>query len=83
MIKLSDNHIKVITKKKAVYSYLLINSSTKYITLVLCVSALGISVYSLCILFLKTLSHLSAASEIYYFISRQDNRSITKQIFYN
>ena len=83
MIELSDKHIKVITKKEAACSYLLTNSSTKHITLVFYVPTLDISIHFLCILSFKTLSYLSAASEIYYFISRQDNESITKQIFYN
>lgn len=83
MMELSNQHLKVISKKGAPRANIATDVPSEHITLVLCVPAVGYHVRPLCILPLKTLPRLSPASEVFFLISGQENGSITKEIFFN
>ena len=82
-IELSDQHVKVISKKGAHCPKKTTDKIGDHYTLVLCTSASGIYVKPLLILPLKTLPRLDPSTESFFSISGQPNGSITKQIFYN
>ena len=80
-LEVGNGSAKVITKKNAPRPHVLTPSNGEHITLVLCVTAAGASVRPLCILPLKELPRLDPKTEHFFFISGQDNGSITQKIF--
>jgi hypothetical protein len=82
-LALSNQHVKVLTKKEAPRPKKISDKINEHYTLVFCVSADGFYVRPLLILPLKTLPHLDPVTETFYYISGQENGSITKQIFFN
>jgi hypothetical protein len=82
-VKLSDQHVKVISKQGAPRPRKISDKFGEHLTLVLCVPASGTYVKPLLILALKTLPRLDPITETFFYISGQANGSITKQIFFN
>jgi hypothetical protein len=81
MLEVGNGRAKVITTKNAPRPHIPTPSKGEHITLALCVTAAGSVVRPLCILPLKQLPRLDPKTEQFFFISGQNNGSITKEIF--
>jgi hypothetical protein len=82
-LEVGAGHVKVISTKGGPRAYVDAPPASEHITLALCITAAGGVVRPLCILPLKELPRLNPKTEQFFFISGQDNGSITKQIFEN
>lgn len=81
MLEVGNGKAKVITNKTSPRPHISAPAKGEHITLALCVTAAGGVVRPLCILPLKELPRLDPKTEQFFFISGQDNGSITKKIF--
>ena len=69
-LALSNQHVKVLTKKEAPRSKKISDKINKHYTLVFWVSANRFYVHFLLILLLKTLSHLDTVTQAFYYSSQ-------------
>lgn len=81
MLQVGSGKAKVITNKDAPHPQIPVPSTSEHISLVLYVTASGAVVCPLIILPLHTLPHLDPNTEQFFYISRQNNRWITKELF--
>lgn len=83
MLEVGTGHMKVISTKDAPRAYVIAPPNSEHITLALCITAAGDYVKPLCILPLKELPRLHPHTESFFYLSGQENGSITKQLFEN